>query len=269
MDIAKNKTQPLGEDPRVLLAVQTLLETKGPDIMDPHGNTLLSFAARNGHFNVVKVLVEKYRVPLNVQNFDGETALSGAVLNGRYEVAKLLIDAGANLNVSNVRCEVVLHQAAGLGNCDMARLIVEEGGYLNAEDEWGDTPLHFAVREDRVDVVEYLLSVGADLDYLNQDEESPSELAEMVGSLPIKNAFATHRRCSNNMDLQSSLETTSFLKSPLLLQKSTKKLRNSTVESISLALSNSHNALWQGDNSTSSLKRYTPNSRLRDREALD
>jgi len=265
----------VGEDSRVLLAVQNLLNSKGPGVMDPHGNTPLSWAARNGHLNVVRVLIEQYRLPINVQNFDGETALSLAVLSGHYEMTKLLIERGANLNMANMRSESPLHQAAAMGYGVLVRLLVEEGGaYVDAEDECGDTPLHFAVREDKVEIVEYLLAVGADPDHENQDEESATELAEMVGSPAIKNAFKVHNERPDNMVLggclQPSLVASFGTKSPLFLQKSSNKKslkipnpNPSSDPNPSLSLSNSLYAVWQGENSTSSFpKRLTPNSNL-------
>jgi len=79
------------EDSRVIQAVQNLLKTKGPNAMDPNGNTPLIWAARNGRLDVVAFLVEQHRLPLDVQNFDAETALSAAVVEGHYEIVKFLI----------------------------------------------------------------------------------------------------------------------------------------------------------------------------------
>jgi len=253
------------EDPRILQAMQNLLKTKGPLVMDPNGNTPLAWAARNGKHNIVKILVEQHQLPLNVQNFDGETALSVAVLAGHCEIVRFLIERGANMNIGNCRSESPLHHAVVLGDLESARLIVEEGGYIDAEDDCGDTPLHFAVREEKPEMVEFLLSVGASADHANQDEESPEELAEIFGSSSIKNAFL-NQHCSTDLGL-SALNTSFGSKSPLLLQKSTKKSLTPTVEQncgvnpSSLDLSG--NTGWQGDNSTSSFpKRLTPTSNL-------
>jgi len=259
----------LAEDTRIFQAIQNLLETKGPSAMDPNGNTPLVWAARNGKYNIVKYLVEKYQLPLNVQNFEGETALSVAVLTGHGEIVRFLIERGAQLNIGNCRSETSLHHAVVLGNLEVARLLVEEGIYVDAEDDCGDTPLHFAVREDKADMVEFLLHVGANAEHVNQDEENPAELAEMFGSSSVKNVFLAHRKSSNDLGL-SALNASFGVKSPLLLQKSTTKKPLILVEenhgvtpSSSLDLSLSNNAVWQGTNSSSSYpKRLTPTSNL-------
>jgi len=238
--------------------VRTLIQTHGPHLMDHDGNTLLTWASRYGLCSVVRMLIEQYRLSIDAQNDEGQTPLSVAVIGGHRAVVRLLIDCGANLNASNGRGESPLHHASALGWYEIARLIVEEGGHLEAEDECGDSPLHFAVREDRLEIVEFLLSVGACPDHLNQDEESPAELAQLVGSLSIKNAFVLHNSASDTKAILGNLDK-SFITCPFLLQKSTKK---SPLPS-SLSLPHSHNAVWQGENSTSSFpKRLTPISNL-------
>jgi len=251
------------EDTRVLQAVQNLLKTKGPNAMDPNGNTPLIWAARNGKLNIVKFLVEQHQFPLDVQNFDAETALSAAVVEGHYDIVKFLIERGANINLGNCRSETPLHLAVVLGNLEIARLIVEEGAQVDTEDDCGDTPLHFAVREDKTDMVSYLLSVGANPEHTNQDDESPAELVEMFGSSDVKDAFS--RLSTRECLLGDPLDTSFGIKSPLLLQKSTKKIKSPEENrrvSDHLSLPLSHNAVWQGENSSTFPKRLTPTSNL-------
>jgi len=208
-----------GEDSRVLLAIQHLINTKGPSVLDRNGNTPLVWAVSNNKLNVVRVMVEQYLIPLNVQNFDGETAISIAVSSGQYETVKYLIERGANLNLSNCRCESPLHHGVVIGNLEISRLLVENGSYLDAEDECGDTPLHFAVREDKTEIVDFLLYFGADADHENFDEETPTQLAEMVGSHSVKDKFKQNRQSH----VGSNGGNNGGMKLPLLLQKSAKK----------------------------------------------
>jgi len=246
-----------GEDSRVLSAIQHLINTKGPSVLDRNGNTPLVWAVINNKLNLIRFLVEQCLLPLNVQNFEGETALSISVTSGQYDTVKYLIERGANLNLSNCRCESPLHHAVVIGNLEITRLLVEEGSYVDAEDECGDTPLHFAVREDKTEIVEFLLSIGADANHENFDEETPKQLAEMVGSQFVKDKFKQPSHVGWNGD-------NGGMKLPLLLQKSAKKapmVEGSCLGVSGLALSGS-NSVWQGENSTSFPKRLTPNSNL-------
>jgi len=196
--------------------------------IDANGNSALILAVYSNNLSLVRELVEKHRLPLNLQNYDGETALSVAVMNNSYEIAKFLIDRGADLNTSNCRCESPLHEAVVLGNMDITRLLIDGGSYMDSEDECGETPLHFAVREDQVEAVDYLLSVGADADHSNHDDETPAELADMVASQEVKQVFIENcKRCVEG----KSFHSTSILgsKSHLLLKKSQQKLTSSSM----------------------------------------
>jgi len=103
--------------------------------IDANGNSALILAVYSNNLSLVRELVEKHRLPLNLQNYDGETALSVAVMNNNYEISKFLIDRGADLNTSNCRCESPLHQAVVLGNMDITRLLIDGGSYMDSEDE--------------------------------------------------------------------------------------------------------------------------------------
>jgi ankyrin repeat protein len=61
------------------------------------GLTALMFAAREGHGEVVRVLLDAGADP-NVKTSNGLTAMMLAVLNDRLDTAKLLLDHGANPN---------------------------------------------------------------------------------------------------------------------------------------------------------------------------
>jgi ankyrin repeat protein len=198
--------------------------------MDANGNSALILAVYSNNLSLIRELVEKHRLPLNLQNFDGETALSVAVMNNNYEIAKFLIERGADLNTSNCRCESPLHQAVVLGNMDIIRLLLDGGSYMDSEDECGETPLHFAVREDQVEVVDYLLSVGADADHSNQDDETPAELADMVASQEVKQVFIENcKRYVEGKSFHSNSTSSLGSKSHLLLKKSQQKLTSSTM----------------------------------------
>jgi len=148
---------------------------------DLHGNSPLINAARIGHFESVCELVERL-VPVNIQNYEGTTALAASVIGGFYQIAKFLIDHGADLNLANVRGETPLMLAVVLNNLDLISLLLNEGCWLECEDECGDTALMYAIREENAQAVEALLLHGADVDHANDDDETPAQLADMVGA---------------------------------------------------------------------------------------
>jgi hypothetical protein len=158
-------------------------------LLDHRGNSPLFWACHFGQNDTVNLLIKDYHMPINRQNFDGDTPLAIGVKSGSYDVVCTLLDCGANPNIPNVRAETPLHIAACFGYSDICKEIIKFGGWIDAEDDCGDTPLHWAVREEQVDIVGILLGLGADPYHENEDNESPFNLAESVGSESIVNVF--------------------------------------------------------------------------------
>jgi len=72
-------------------------------LFDCDGNFPLSWATRNGHLNLVKMLVEDYDFPLDFQNYEGMTCLSIAVSREYGDIVNYLLDKGANMNIPNLK----------------------------------------------------------------------------------------------------------------------------------------------------------------------
>eukprot|EP01125_Pyxidicula_operculata_P010091 TRINITY_DN3322_c0_g1_i1.p1 TRINITY_DN3322_c0_g1~~TRINITY_DN3322_c0_g1_i1.p1 ORF type:complete len:270 (-),score=36.73 TRINITY_DN3322_c0_g1_i1:183-992(-) len=158
-----------------------------------NGDNSLMWATRQGNVDAIRILIQKYALPLNHQNYEGETALHIAITNENIQIVECLIENGSNINLPNIRGETPLHVAAALGHNEIVKLLVREGASIEAEDECGDTPLHFAVREEKLFVIEYLLSVGANSDHKNEDGESSLDLAESVASNSVVQIFEKYR----------------------------------------------------------------------------
>ena len=65
------------------------------DAVDKFGNTPLHYACNEGHFEVVKSLLEK-DVNIHAVGENDRTPLHHACENGHVEVAKLLLEKGAD-----------------------------------------------------------------------------------------------------------------------------------------------------------------------------
>jgi ankyrin repeat protein len=66
------------------------------------GMTALLFAARDGHLDAVRALVESGALVDQVAGGDGSSPLVIAIANGHYSVGKYLLDAGADPNIANI-----------------------------------------------------------------------------------------------------------------------------------------------------------------------
>ncbi|KAM8836322.1 caskin-2 isoform 2-T5 [Spinachia spinachia] len=87
--------------------VAALLEGEGGhDIMDSPSTTPLHLAARNGHKDIIKLLL-KAGIDINRGTKAG-TCLHEAALYGKTQVVRLLLDAGINVNLRNTYNQTAL-----------------------------------------------------------------------------------------------------------------------------------------------------------------
>uniref|UniRef100_A0A3Q2D0N6 Uncharacterized protein n=1 Tax=Cyprinodon variegatus TaxID=28743 RepID=A0A3Q2D0N6_CYPVA len=87
--------------------VSALLEgERGDDSLDSPSTTPLHLAARNGHKDIIKLLL-KAGIDINRATKAG-TALHEAALYGKTEVVRLLLDAGINVNIRNTYNQTAL-----------------------------------------------------------------------------------------------------------------------------------------------------------------
>ena len=129
---------------------------------DAAGNDLtpLILACRHGHFEVVKLLVER-GAELNSDQV--ETPLNLAVNNGDLRLAEFLISKGAKVNSSAAS---PLNLAVNNGDLKLAEFLISKGAKVNSS---AASPLHLAVRapKNRRELAELLLANGADINERN------------------------------------------------------------------------------------------------------
>ncbi|XP_048868743.1 caskin-1 isoform X1 [Brienomyrus brachyistius] len=83
-----------------------LLEPKPGDSTDPNGTSALHLAAKNGHIDIIRLLIQA-GIDINRQTKAG-TALHEAALCGKTEVVRLLLDSGINAGVRNTYSQTAL-----------------------------------------------------------------------------------------------------------------------------------------------------------------
>lgn len=77
--------------------------------------------------------------------------------------------------------------AATRGSIAEMTLLVEHGACVDEAGEHGYTPLHNAVEQGHLDAVVWLLKSGARKDARNSSDQTPAELAHVLGEEEIAN----------------------------------------------------------------------------------
>jgi ankyrin repeat protein len=150
---------------------------------DNKGNTPLQYAARRGHLEVARKLLEFNDAEVNSRNHHGSTPLLIASEYGHTEVVRLLLDHNADVDVrdGDGDGDTPLHCAAFGGQLEVARiLLLELNVEVNSRNDEGSTPLHLASqgrREGNPDIVQLLLDHGADAQVCNLSGMTASQVA--------------------------------------------------------------------------------------------
>ncbi len=139
---------------------------KGMDVdtSDPNGTTLLITAAREGHFKLTKMLLDR-NARVRARNAYGDSAILLASLKGHLEIVKLLHAYGAELDSPGW---TPLHYCSWEGQVAVCQYLLAEGARVDAPSANGTTPLMMAARQGQSETVKLLLAKGAKADLRNQ-----------------------------------------------------------------------------------------------------
>ncbi|ORX42282.1 ankyrin [Piromyces finnis] len=118
------------------------------------------------NLDLVKYLIEKKNVDINIQEINKLIPLYYAFINGHINVVKYLIDKGTDLNISDNIGTAPLHFACQeeKENLDLVKYLIEEKNVdANVKNSFGCTPLHVACENGNINIVKYLIDKGADI----------------------------------------------------------------------------------------------------------
>jgi hypothetical protein len=151
-------------------SVVRMLEMRSIDVEgrrggEEYGDTCLKIAARNGHLDICRLLIDK-GAQLEAKDWMGWTPLHWAASQGHVEIVRLLCDRGADVeartNDNAYRAgSRPLHWAAMYGHISVVKELIEErNAEINAIDDNGWTALLWARSGDYPDIDAYLVSHG-------------------------------------------------------------------------------------------------------------
>ncbi len=171
------------------------------DMCNEKNHTLLYVAAKNGHADLVKLLLSKGansnggELDDDIDQKDDEhvykykTPLHAAARKGHLAIVRLLLDAGAHANAfitidsvdptKDAAAWSVLHEAAQNGHLDIVKLLLVKGADVEILYDYSsaDTPLHLAAQNGYAEVVQCLLNMGFNATARNGMKKTPLHLA--------------------------------------------------------------------------------------------
>ena len=140
--------------------------------------------------NLVEALCEAWGINgIDARNNYGTTLLHRAAREGHSDVVKALLEAGANDAAQDQIGNTPLHLAAREGHTDIVRTLLEAGTRVDVRDKNGSTPLHLAADKGRADIVTVLLGAGASVDAQDNDGDIPLDRATRNGRTDVTKAL--------------------------------------------------------------------------------
>ncbi|NXX53680.1 RN5A ribonuclease, partial [Scopus umbretta] len=140
------------------------------------GVTALMDACREGHFSVVKTLVQEMRADVNICDNKDRNALIHALKQGcakeRYEAAvsigHFLLDCSVDVNNKDECGKTALILAVEMRSLDLVKALLEKGEIdIDDADEEGNTALMVAVEKNDYNIAKLLCEKGARTDVGN------------------------------------------------------------------------------------------------------
>jgi len=166
-----------------------LLETNA-HVNVPSGSnddTPLTLSCWKGHSTVVELLIE-HKSDVDHQTKTGCTPLMEATREGHKKDAEILLNHGADVELPDNYGQSPLFMACWKGHYDVADLLLERNANRDCRTKTGITPLFQACRENHVAIVELLLDYGASVNAtFPNSRENPLTLAAEKGHKELVN----------------------------------------------------------------------------------
>jgi ankyrin repeat protein len=139
------------------------------------GNNALPAAAQNGHLNCVEILLESSEIDfINSTSMSNWTAMHQAARYGHFEILKMLLERGADINIRHNIGWTALQFAVMGNHLNNVNLLLEKGIDVSDRDYFGHTSLIIAANNCYVDMVCILLERGIIIDH-DIDDYAPDE----------------------------------------------------------------------------------------------
>lgn len=165
----------------------------GMDSTDAVGLTPMLYAAREGHSQPVRLLLEAEADPNEAGGIGNETPLHVAAVGGRSKVCKVFLEAGCLVEPIDKNGQTPLHYAASAGQQAVCKQLLLAKASVEPRDTGGQTPLHLAAFGGRQLAVLMLLVMKGNVSPEDLRVKTPQKRAVEAGFITIADLLTTER----------------------------------------------------------------------------
>ena len=151
-------------------------QEKDENIRNDHDETPFLVACKNGRFKIVQLLLRNTDLKINFNAIDNHWGYSGfhfACQQGHFDVVKTLVETTAGLSIDlkaktkNSNSDSVFHLACTNDNSAVVKILMKNAAALdidlNEEDSIGMSPFFLACHHDSTEMVEIFIENAANL----------------------------------------------------------------------------------------------------------
>ena len=157
--------------------------------------TLLEKSAENSA-KITQMIIDKVDKKLINDSLEGKTPLIIAVGNSYIDTAKILIENGANINAVDIEGWSALSYAVNNGDIESAKLLLENKAKIKDE-------LLIAIKspivESRINIMKLLIDNKANINYADEDEFTPLNIAIESGDMELTKFLITNGANVNSL----------------------------------------------------------------------
>ncbi|XP_041833087.1 ankyrin repeat domain-containing protein 16 [Melanotaenia boesemani] len=174
------------------------------------GDTLLHYAARHGHIDIVEYLIKQLGVDVEVYNNDYKRPLHEAASMGHKECVSYLLGKGAKVDSLKKADWTPLMMACTRRNLDVIQQLLCHGADPTLQNKDGWNAFHIACREGDPQVIEHLLLAAPDIwKTESKTRRTPLHTAAMHGCEEVIRILL--ERCGYTPDNTDSCGVTPFM----------------------------------------------------------
>ena len=151
-----------------------------------NGWNCLHIAALYGHFNLCKILVDKYNFDVNMVDNDGCSALHYSARYGSYKLFRYIADMGADIYLKNNGGMNCLHFAALHGHLNLCKILIDKYNFdVYMADNHGWTALHHSSNCGSYELFRYFADMQVDIYFKSRDGMNCLHIAALNGHLNL------------------------------------------------------------------------------------